>query len=107
MTDSKEKMENNKELRILRAVKRTLTGVVKDTATEPGLRHPLSTQTVEDIRQCLGLISAREQELQEMFGEATSMRPRFIDEPSTTTTVSIDEIRRRKKSDDDDSEDDT
>ena len=47
------------EARILQAVKMTLAAVIKDTATPHGMRHPLSDSTIEDLRQCLALISAR------------------------------------------------
>ena len=65
------------ETRILAAVKRTLTNVIRDTATPPNLRHPLSAETVEDLRQCLALISARERELAQV---PSSARPQFVDE---------------------------
>jgi hypothetical protein len=55
--------ELSMEQRILRAVKRTLANVVRDTATPHGMRHPLSDATIEDLRQCFALISAREREL--------------------------------------------
>jgi hypothetical protein len=73
MTDS----ELSKEERILKAVKLTLASVVRDTATPPGMRHPLSDATIEDLRQCLALISARERELAEAAGRPMSERPRF------------------------------
>ncbi len=66
----------SKEERILQAVKLTLTSVIRDTATPPGMRHPLSAQTIEDLRQCLALISARERELGEAAGRPSSDRPR-------------------------------
>ena len=78
MTDSAPSMEQ----RILSAVKLTLAGVSRDTATPAGMRHPLSSQTIEDLRQCLALISARERELAEAAGSAQSLRPRYADEPA-------------------------
>jgi hypothetical protein len=59
------------EARILQAVKRTLAAVIRDTATPHGMRHPLSDSTIEDLRQCLALISAREREL---AGDASQSR---------------------------------
>lgn len=73
--------EYSKEEKILSAVKRVLTEVIKDTATQPGLKHPLSENTVNGLRDCLLLISQREQELAEAAGRSQDMRPRFIDEP--------------------------
>jgi hypothetical protein len=92
----------SKEERILRAVKFTLTGVIKDTATTPGLKHPLSEKTIEDLRHCLVLITERETELREARGEEMRMRPRFVDEPTPGhAEVSLSSIKGRneKKSD--------
>lgn len=77
MTDS----EISIEARILQAVKLTLTGVIRDTATPHGMRHPLSDATIEDMRQCLSLISARERELAQVAERLPVERPRFRDEP--------------------------
>lgn len=79
----------SKEARVLRAMRKTLTGIVKDTATEPGMRHPLSANTIEDIRQCLGLIAAREAELLQEAGIENSMRPRFADDPAASEAVVV------------------
>lgn len=71
--------EPSVEARILKAVKLTLASVIKDTATPHGMRHPLSDATIEDMRQCLALISARERELAQAAGEPLGGRPRFVD----------------------------
>lgn len=81
--------ELSKEEAILRAVKMTLTGVIKDTATHPGMKHPLSDNTIEDLRHCLALISAREQELAKENGREMNMRPRYVDEPRPQDEVVI------------------
>lgn len=72
--------ELSMEERILRAVKRTLANVVRDTATPHGMPHPLSDATIEDLRQCLALISARERELAQAAGRDTGARPRYADD---------------------------
>jgi hypothetical protein len=77
------------EERILRAVKLTLAGVIRDTATPPGMRHPLSDATIEDLRQCLALISARERELAQAAGRESGARPRYVDEPSKESVVRL------------------
>lgn len=77
MTDSELSIEE----RILQAVKLTLANVIKDTATPHGMRHPLSDGTIQDMRQCLALISARERELAQTAGRVMGKRPRFTDEP--------------------------
>ena len=69
------------EERILKAVKMTLANVVRDTATPAGMRHPLSPETIEDLRQCLALISAREREIAEAAGRSLAGRPRYAEEP--------------------------
>ena len=75
------------EERILQAVKRTLANVVRDTATPHGMRHPLSDATLEDLRQCLALISARERELAAAAGRDMTARPRIADAPAGTDRV--------------------
>ena len=70
------------EERVLQAVKLTLAGVIRDTATPHGMRHPLSDGTIEDLRQCLALISARERELAQAAGRPLAGRPAFSDEPT-------------------------
>lgn len=72
-----------KEETILRAMKLVLTNVAKDTATQPGMKHPLREQTIQDMRDCLILISAREKELTEAAGRPLTERPRYVDEPKT------------------------
>ena len=83
MNDSEASME----ARILQAVKLTLANVIKDTATPHGMRHPLSDGTIQDLRQCLALISARERELAQVAGMATEGKPRYADEPAGGETV--------------------
>lgn len=87
--------ELSKEERVLRMVKRTLTDIAKDTVTPAGLKHPLSEQTIQGIRECLSLITAREAELQAESGNPATQRPHFVDEPSSTVTVSISAPRKK------------
>jgi hypothetical protein len=85
MTDE----ELTKEERILTVMKRVLTNIAKDTYTRPGHRHPLSDDTVNDIRNCLSLITAREAELNDAAGRTMNHRPRFVDEPQTSVVVPL------------------
>jgi hypothetical protein len=62
------------------------------------MRHPLSDATIEDLRQCLALISSRERELAEAAGRDTSARPHYADEPARAGQV----IRFHNKRPDDD-----
>jgi len=98
---TEEKKQESKEFRVLKAMKIVLTGVVRDTTVPPGHKHPLSDNTIEDIRQCLMLISAREQEILAEVGEEAGMVPRFIDEPQTATVVPISKIGRNTKKEED------
>ena len=100
MSDDRNPLES-KEFQILKALKLVLTDVVKDTATQPGLKHPLSDRTIEGIRQCLRLISARERELVEDAGKTLDMRPYYVDEPKKNVVVPITKISRNKKEDPD------
>ncbi|MGH8765290.1 MAG: hypothetical protein ACRET8_06200 [Burkholderiales bacterium] len=70
-------------------MKLTLAGVIKDTATPHGMRHPLSDATIEDLRQCLSLISARECELAQEAGGVKEARPRYADEPAKESVVRL------------------
>ncbi len=72
--------------------------MIRDTSTPHGMRHPLSDATIEDLRQCLALISARERELAQATGRDASERPRYADEPSRAGQV----IEFYKKRPDDD-----
>lgn len=97
MSDDKTTPLESKEFQILKALKLVLTDVVKDTATQPGLKHPLSDRTIDGIRQCLKLISARERELIEDSGKTMGMRPYYADEPKKNVVVPITQISRNKK----------
>ena len=94
--------EDIKELEILRMVKRVLTDVARDTHVKPGMRHPLSDNTILGIRDCLALISARENEISVANGESQTMRPTFAGQPngSDKVVVSLDSLTRKSRSDD-------
>lgn len=91
----------SKEEQILRIMRQVLTSVAKDTYTRPGHRHPLSEATVDGIRNCLALISARERELTLAAGRPSKARPRFIDEPSDSVVVTLEPRLKRPPQDDD------
>jgi hypothetical protein len=80
--------ELSKEQQILIAMRKTLTAIIRDVTPPPGMKHPLSERTVEDVRQCLALISARERELADAQGRAVE-RPYYADEPQTAQVVPI------------------
>jgi hypothetical protein len=76
-----DQQELSKEQQIMRAMRKTLTSIVRDCAPRDGVPSPLAEPTVENIRMCLGLISAREAELAEAMGLSRSEKPHFVDEP--------------------------
>jgi hypothetical protein len=76
--------ELSKEQQIMRAMRKTLTSIVRDTAPRDGNPSPLTSGTVENIRMCLGLISAREAELAEALGLSRNERPHYSDEAPAT-----------------------
>ncbi len=80
----------NKEKRILAAMRKTLSSVVRDvTPSSSSLKSPISESTTQDIIMCFGLITAREQEL----SKGNKQKPHFIDEVKTSQTVSLDSLK--------------
>ncbi len=88
--------ELSKEQQIMRAMRKTLTSIVRDTAPRDGNPSPLSADTVENIKMCLGLISSREAELAEALGLSRNERPMYTDEPSTTQAIKFSSPPERK-----------
>ena len=81
--------EISKEQRILRMVKRVLTDIAKDTMTPPGMKHPLSDNTIQGIRDCLDLITSRETEILAEKGKPSQSRPVVAGEPQKNVVVNI------------------
>ena len=92
---------SRKEREILKVMRKVLAQIIKDT-TPPSraMKHPLSDQTIEDVRQCLGLISSRERELADAAGIAQE-RPYFTDERRPADVVSINRVGKAEKPTDD------
>lgn len=92
--------EQSIEERILHIMRSILINVIKDTATEPGLKHPLSPSTINKIRHGLELVTARQKEIAEEVGESWDMRPTYPPEPSLETkdgtVVPITGLKRKK-----------
>ena len=86
--------EHTKEREILLVMRKVLAAIIKDT-TPPSraMKHPLSDATINDVRGCLGLISARERELADQVGVAVE-KPYFSDDKSAAEVVSISTIGR-------------
>ena len=86
----------SKEQQILIIMRKVLASIIKDTTPAPGTRHTLSDRTIQDIRQCLGLISSRERELADEQGLAQE-RPYYADEKQSATVVPMSRIGKRKE----------
>jgi len=84
----------SQEQQILIAMRHTLSAIIRDITPPPGMRHPLSEDTIEDVRQCLGLIAAREKELADAQGRGGE-RPYYADEPQPAQVVPIAGIKKR------------
>jgi hypothetical protein len=94
--------EATKEREIMMVMRKLLTTIVREVTPEhKSLRHPLSDQTIQDIRACLGLITAREKELADAAGRTTQERPYFVDKAPQTKVVPITQIGKVKKREDD------
>ncbi len=91
--------QNSKERQIMMVMRKVLAQIIKDT-TPPlrTMKHPLSPQTIEDVRNCLGLIAARERELADEAGIPVE-KPYFSDEKPAAEVVPIDRIGRAPGSD--------
>lgn len=86
----------SQEQQILIALRQTLTAVIREITPPPGMRYPLSEQTVEDVRQCFALIAAREKELADTAGRCEE-RPYYADSPPRSQVVPLSSIRKRIK----------
>ena len=89
----------SKEEEILQVMKKVLTDIAKDTYTPADLKHPLSENTIISIRDCLSLITSREAELAQEAGRENNMRPRYVDEPSSSVVVKLDPGTFKSKKD--------
>ena len=79
---------HSKEHQILVTIRQVLSSVVRDTTPKPGRLHALQPTTVEDLKQCFMLITAREKEIIEAAGgDDMDQRPRYADEPKTSQVV--------------------
>ena len=92
--------QSSKERQVLMVMRKVLAQIIKDTTpASKAMRHPLTEQTIQDIRNCLGLISARERELADEAGVAVE-KPYYTDEKRGADVVSINSIGRVDKQED-------
>lgn len=92
--------ENNRERDLLLVMRKVLASIIKDTTpAHRDLKHPLSENTIQDVRMCLGLISNRERELADLAG-VKQEKPYYTDEKPSAEVVSIHKISKHNKKDD-------
>jgi hypothetical protein len=84
-----EEAELSKEQQIMRAMRKTLTSIVREATPRDGNANPFSPSTVENIRMCLGLISAREAELAETMNLSRHERPFYSDDEPNIKTMNF------------------
>jgi len=92
--------EDSKEREILFTMRKVLSAIIRDITPAPGTRHPLTDQTIQDVRMCLGLITARERELADAAGIKPE-RPYYVDEKPAATVVPVEQIGRSSPPDED------
>ncbi len=85
-----------KDQQILVAMRKTLAAIIRDVTPAPGMKHPLSAGTIEDVRKCLALISAREREWADQQGRVTE-QPYYTDEPQAAQVVSMSGLGKSRK----------
>ena len=79
----------SKEQQVMVVMRKTLANIIKETTPEPGMIHPLSKATVEDVKACFALIATRERELMEAMGVENKARPHFTDEVKSAEVINF------------------
>lgn len=87
----------SKEQRILRVLRKVLANIVKDATPAPGMPHPLTENTVHDIRDLFGLISEREAELAEEAGKQINEKPVYAGDSKTSNVVKLHKPKKDAK----------
>ncbi len=85
-----------KELDVLVALRKVLSGVVREITPEPGMKHPLSEGAMEDVRQGFILIAAREKEISEKLGKPSLHRPMYKGDTPKTNVVKLHGLTTNK-----------
>ncbi len=85
---------HSKEHQILSTIRKVLSAVARDTTPSPGRPHPLSPKTIDDLKQCFLLITAREKEIIDAAGGKMDQRPRYADEPKTSQVVQFSKPKK-------------
>lgn len=80
------KEELKREQRLLSQLRKTLASVVKDVTPLGGRANPLTDSTIQEIKDCFGLISEREKELADKLGFDQS-KPHYADDAQPSASV--------------------
>lgn len=88
-----------KELDVLVALRKVISSVIRDITPDPGMRHPLTEQTMEDVRQGFILIAAREKEITEAMGKPSLHRPLYKGDTPKTNVVKLHGMKAKKDED--------
>ncbi|MBL3528439.1 MAG: segregation and condensation protein A [gamma proteobacterium endosymbiont of Lamellibrachia anaximandri] len=92
---------SSKERDVMMVMRKVLTSIIRDTTPEHrSLQHPLTDNTIQDIRHCLALITAREKELADAAGRTVQERPYYADEQQQSAVVPMTGIGRMNSKDD-------
>ncbi len=88
-----------KELDVLVALRKVISGIVREITPEPGMRQPLSDATMEDVRQGFMLIAAREKEISEALGKPSLHRPVYKGDKPKTNVIKMHGLKKPKDKD--------
>ncbi len=86
----------SKEHEIIATMRKVLSNIIRDTTPPPGRPHPLRESTIEDVKRCFALITAREKEIHEQGGTTMGLRPRYADEPKKSRVVEFVKPEKEK-----------
>ena len=78
-----------KELDVLVVLRKVISGIVREITPDPGMKHPLSEATMEDIRQGFLLIAAREKEISDALGKPSLHRPVYKGDKPKTNVIKM------------------
>jgi len=87
--------DSSKEREVLIVMRKVLSAIIRDITPEPGMPHPLTRETTEDVRMCLGLITARERELADEADVAME-KPFYTDQKPKAEVVPMASIGKSK-----------
>ena len=88
-----------KELDVLVALRKVISSIVREITPDPGMKHPLSDATIEDVRQGFTLIAAREKEISEKLGKPSLHRPMYKGDTPKTNVVKMHGLKSSKEED--------